>query len=163
RLLAPRLGAPVVFGLTGDGPPPAGEFNVAQLVSDYGLPALGPVEELYGIVADAARSSLSPRLHNAAYRALGRPALYVPFGGPSLQVLGLDIVRDDALGGVGMSLRGLTVGAPHKEAVLALAGSVSPMARRAAAANVACRTPRGWVARTTDPAGVLLPLRARGV
>ncbi len=82
RLLAPRLGAPFVFAAAGEPTGgSAGEPTAARLVDDYGLPDLPPVEALYGIVGRSATAakSLSPRLHNASYRALGLPALYLPF------------------------------------------------------------------------------------
>ena len=49
---------------------------------DYGLPELPPVEALFGVVGNPVAHSLSPRLHNAAYRALGLPVLYLPFHAP---------------------------------------------------------------------------------
>ena len=163
RLLAAHLGAPIIFGSVGDGPVPPGEFTIAQLTTDYGLPALPPVEALYGILGHTVWSSLSPRFHNAAYRALGHPALYVPFGATCFADFWQDVVLKDTLNSLGTPLRGLTVGAPHKEAALALATANSPMARRAEAANVVYWTPGAWEADTTDHAGVLQPLRERGI
>jgi 3-dehydroquinate dehydratase/shikimate dehydrogenase len=163
RLLAPHLGAPVVFGLVGDSATLPGEFTITQLVKDYGLPELAPVEELFGIVGGSARYSLSPRLHNNGYRALGRPALYVPFPTTSFQDFWREVVLGDPLEDLGMPLRGLTVGAPHKEAVLGFSTPGSRLAQRSRAANVSFRTARGWRAETTDPEGVLAPLRRRRI
>src|SRR4029077_15614992 len=48
RVLAPRLGAPMASGsLNGAAEP--GELTVAQLAADYGLPALPPLERVFGI------------------------------------------------------------------------------------------------------------------
>ncbi len=40
---------------------------------DYGLPELPPVEALFGLVGNPVPHSLSPRIHNSAYRELGHP------------------------------------------------------------------------------------------
>jgi len=158
RLLAPRLGAPVVCGrLEDDG---MGEPTVAQLVSDYGLPALPPLRELFGIVGRSAGRSLSPRLHNAAYRALGVEALYLPFLAEGFSSFWREVAGLDQLG---WPLRGLTVTSPHKEEALALAGEASPLARQAGAANTLLRHNGSWRADTADAEGVVAALGHRGI
>lgn len=159
RLLAPRLGAPVVFGAVDEeeeGP------TAARLVTDYGLPALPPLEELYGIVGRTAAKSLSPRLHNAAYRALGLPALYLPFPAERFDPFWGEL-GDGALANLGWPLRGLTVTSPHKEAALAAADESSPLARQAGAANTLLRQGGRWRADTADADGVLRVLGARKI
>lgn len=159
RLLAPRLGANVVFGAAGE---EDGEPTVARLVADYGLPALPPLEELYGIVGGTAAKSLSPRLHNAAYRALGLPALYLPFPAESFDPFWGEL-GDGALADLGWPLRGLTVTSPHKEAALAAADESSPLARLAGAANTLLRQGGRWRADTADADGVLRVLGAHKI
>jgi 3-dehydroquinate dehydratase/shikimate dehydrogenase len=162
RLLSPYLGAPVVFGSVTESPPGQG-FSVAQLVRDYGLPVLQPVQRLFGIVGAQVHRSLSPRLHNAAYRVLGLPALYLPFSVPSFSDFWHRVVEGGPLAEWGMRIGGFSLAAPHKEAALTAATRASPIARRAGAANVLARSRRGWHADTADCDGVLLPLRARGI
>jgi 3-dehydroquinate dehydratase/shikimate dehydrogenase len=162
RLLAPYLGAPAVFGTLTDCLPDHG-FSVARLVRDYGLPALQPVQRLFGIVGAQVHHSLSPRLHNAAYRVLGLPALYLPFSVPSFSDFWHRVVEGGPLADWGMRIGGFSLAAPHKEAALAVANRASPIARRAGAANVLARSRRGWQADTADCDGVLLPLRARRI
>ena len=156
RVLAPRLGAPVVVGsLNGDGEP-----TVSQLVSDYGLPGLPPVRDLFGIVGRTAGKSLSPRLHNAAYRALGVEALYLPFIVEGFAGFWQDVVA--GLDGLGWPLGGLTVTSPHKEEALATAGEASPLARQAGSANTLLRRTGGWLADTADAEGVVWRSRRGG-
>lgn len=159
RLLAPRLGAPVLFAAAGGR---EGEPALEQLMVDYGLPRLPPIEELYGIVGRTAAKSLSPRLHNAAYRALGLPALYLSFPTERFDAFWAEL-GDGALGDLGWPLRGLTVTAPHKEAALAAAEEASPLARHAGGANTLLRKTASWRADTADADGVLCALGARGV
>ncbi len=163
RLLAPRLGAPLVYAATGGRAGAAGQLHLDVLCDDYGLPALPAVRRLFGIVGAPVAGSLSPRLHNALYRELGIAAVYLPFEVERFGDFWLDLVESDALGQLGFDLRGLSVTTPHKEVALAVAGATSPLAERIGSANTLVRRERVWEAETTDGRGVLGPLEARGV
>jgi 3-dehydroquinate dehydratase/shikimate dehydrogenase len=166
RLVAPRLGAPVVYGAAGAaGMPPGapGQLTIRQLVGDYGLPALPPVSVLFGIVGNPVSHSLSPRIHNAAYRELGVPALYLPFHTESFGELWLEVVESGMLEELGLPIRGFSVTAPYKEAALAVAGAESPRAGLIGAANTLVWNQGVWEAEATDPDGIVLPLRERGI
>lgn len=163
RLVAPRLGAPVVYGALGDVPGAPGQLTLRRLREDFGLPALPPVQRLFGVVGHPVLHSLSPRLHNTAYRELGLPFLYLPFHVESFGDFWLEVVEGGALEQIGMPLRGLSVTTPHKEAALAVAAAPSPRAELVGAANTLVNHQEVWEAETTDPEGVVLPLRARGI
>lgn len=160
RLLAPRLGAPVVYGAFGAQPAAPGQPTLAKLITDFGLPDLPPVERLFGIVGAPVEHSLSPRLHNGCYRALGIPALYLPFHADSFADFWLEVVEEGIPERLGFPLAGLSVTAPFKEAGLTVAAAASPLARAIGAANTLVRRAEGWEADATDPAGVVAPLRA---
>ena len=164
RLVAPRLGAPFVYGAFPGGAPGApGQPGVDRLVADYGLPDLPAVETLFGIVGRPVAHSLSPRLHNRAYRELGIPALYLPFHAERFGDFWLEVVEGGRLAELGLPLRGLSVTAPYKELALAVAGAPSPRAQALGAANTLIETEGVWEAESTDPEGVVLPLRRLGV
>jgi 3-dehydroquinate dehydratase/shikimate dehydrogenase len=133
------------------------------LVDDYGLPQLGPVEEIYGIVGNPVSHSLSPRLHNAAYRATDRPALFTPFQVDSFADFWSGVAMSSGLESLGLSVRGLTVASPYKEAALESAGARSLMVNRAGAANIFVRENGHWRADTTDPEGVVNAILRRGI
>src|SRR5437588_1766855 len=136
-----------------------GASSIAQLIDDYGLPDLPPVRRLYGILGRSIGRSLSPRLHNDAYRRLQLPALYLPFQTDSLAAFLAGL--EPGLAALGMPLRGLTVTSPHKESALARAGSATPLARRAGAANTMLRRNRSWRADPADALGALAAAGAR--
>lgn len=163
RLVAPRLGAPVIYGALGEIPGAPGQISLRRLREDFGLPALPPVQKLFGVVGNPVLHSLSPRLHNTAYRELGLPFLYLPFHVESFGDFWLEIVEGGALEQIGMPLRGLSVTTPHKEAALAVAAAPSPRAELIGAANTLVNPQEVWEAETTDPEGVVLPLKARGI
>lgn len=162
RLVAPRLGAPVVYGAMGGVPGAPGQIPLRRLREDFGLPALPPVRKLFGVVGNPLTHSLSPRLHNTAYRELGIPALYVPFHVESFGEFWLEVVESGALEQVGMPLQGLSITTPHKESALAVAAAPSPRAELIGALNTLVSNDGVWEGETTDPEGVVLPLRARG-
>lgn len=163
RLLAPRLGAPLVFGSLSETPPVPGTPTLSQLIQDYGLPALPPLEGLYGIVGDPVAHSLSPRMHNAAYRQCGLKALYLPFQTASFEDFWRAFVEPQALARLGWPLRGLTVVSPFKEVVGQVTVKQGPETARALSSNLFFRNNGAWHADTTDPAGVLAPLQQRGI
>lgn len=160
RIVAPRLGSPLVYAAWGEVPAAPGQLTIEQLRRDYGFPDLPPATGLYGIVGCPVSHSLSPRLHNGAYRALGFPGVYVPFHVESFGDFWLDVLEVDALASFGLPLRGLTVTSPYKEAALAVAGASSPRAERIAAANTLVLHEGVWEAESTDPEGVVGALQA---
>lgn len=164
RLVAPHFGARVVYGAFSESTPGApGQPGVHRLVADFGLPEIRPVRALYGIVGDPVGHSLSPRLHNRAYRELGIPALYVPFQTEHFGDFWLEVVESLRLDDLGMPLRGLSITAPFKEIALAVAGAPSPRTQAVGAANTLVESGGVWEAESTDPEGVVLPLRRLGV
>src|SRR5690606_12850837 len=97
--------------------------------------------------------SLSPRIHNAAFRALGLGAVYlacrvIPVGLPAA-VAGLK-----ALGALGAS-----VTVPHKEAVVPLLDALSPTAKATGAVNTLVFEGDAVRGENTDVEGFLQPLR----
>jgi len=148
RLISPTFGSPLVFG-SFEGA--AGEPTMQQLMVDYGLPAQTSINEIYGIAGDPVAHSLSPRLHNAAYRAMGLRALFLPFHVESFADFWTAMVENNSLDSLGIRLGGLTVASPHKEAALGVAAKVSAIARRAGSANLLVCDQNGWQADTTDP------------
>ncbi|MFJ5837212.1 hypothetical protein ACIQGO_10655 [Streptomyces shenzhenensis] len=160
RVLAPWLGAPVVYGRVGapgaDGTPSAG-----RLLADYGLPALPPLSGLLGIAGHTPEGSPSPRLHNAALRELRLPALYLPFPMDTFSRFWQWSLDFGALGGP--PLHGLTVTAPHKESALHVADAADPEALGCGAANLLWLDAGRWRAATTDAVGALRALALGGV
>lgn len=163
RLVAPRLGAPVVYGAVGGVPGAPGQPTVGRLRSHFGLPNLPSVEVLFGIAGCPVEHSLSPLIHNSAYSLLGLPALYIPFHAESFGDFWLEVVESEALSAIGLPLRGLSVTSPFKRVALAVAGASSPLAERIGAANTLVWNSGVWEAESTDPAGIVEPLGLRGI
>ncbi|MGC1214588.1 MAG: shikimate dehydrogenase, partial [Micromonospora sp.] len=102
--------------------------------------------------------SLSPVIHNAGYAAAGLTGWsYTWFECAAHELAGL-------VAGLGPEWAGLSVTMPGKEAALAVADEVSPVAAAVGAANTLVRRPDGsWYADNTDVSGMVDVLTAAGV
>jgi 3-dehydroquinate dehydratase/shikimate dehydrogenase len=164
RVLAPWLGAPIVFGAAGDDDAAQGLPSVSRLIENFGFPALPHVDELFGMAGEPVMHSLSPRIHNVTYRTLGRAALYLPFHVRDFDRFWTRVVESGALDELGFPLRGLSVVSPHKSKAIAAARNSSEIVRHALSTNLFRRNGNDlWRAETTDPYGIMQTLADRGV
>ena len=115
-------------------------------------PGLSGSSLVYGVIGHPVGQSLSPAIHNAAFRALGLDAVYVPFPIAPAE-LGTAVAGLCAAG-----VRGFNVTVPHKQAILPMLSEVLPEARAIGAVNTV-RVEGGRLRGTnTDGAGFLLSL-----
>ncbi len=116
--------------------------------------------QLVGLIGWPVAHSLSPLMHNAAFRAAGLNWRYLPLPVPPGQVTA-------AVRGLGaLGFRGANVTLPHKESVVAVLDSVAPTAQDLGAVNtlvVGRREGRAIVGGyNTDVQGFLSALRTGG-
>jgi shikimate dehydrogenase len=116
------------------------------------------VTRVAGVIGDPVRHSLSPRLHNAAYRALGIDWVFVAFEVPVGRApAALDAARV-------FGLVGLAVTMPHKRAMAGLCDELSPGASAHRSVNTVAVAPDGrTVGDSTDGDGFLRSLVDAGV
>lgn len=109
------------------------------------------VTELYGILGNPVGHSLSPAMHNAAFRHLGLNKVYLPLpsADPAAALIGLQ-----ALG-----FKGVSVTIPHKQAVIPLLSSIHPLAAKIGAVNTLCFTDDGIHGSNTDWLGAMVALK----
>lgn len=109
--------------------------------------------QVVGILGDPVAHSLSPAMHNAAFRALKLDFAYVAFQvHPARVRQALDGIR--ALG-----IAGVNVTVPHKERVIEWLDTISPTARRAGAVNTIVNRNGRLHGDNTDVTGFLHALR----
>lgn len=109
---------------------------------------------VYGILGHPVAQSLSPAMHNAAFRACGLNAVYVPFPTPPDRLE--QAVRGLAAAGVG----GFNLTVPHKTAILPLLDEVRPEAQAIGAVNTVRVEDGRMVGTNTDGTGFLSALEA---
>ncbi len=109
-----------------------------------------------GIIGDPVRGSPSPRLHNAAFAALGLNWCYVAFQVPRDRLEG-------ALRGLpALGIAGVNVTVPHKEAALAYLDETTDDARLIGAVNTIRVDGDRLIGHNTDTTGLLDALRYDG-
>ena len=109
--------------------------------------------KLLGVIGHPVEHSLSPAMHNAAIAHLGVDFVYLPF-----PVKPGDLKAAIA-GFAAIGVRGFSITIPHKQAILPLLSSVSPIARSIGAVNTVYLTDKGWCGTNTDVEGFLAPLQ----
>ena len=146
RILAGKYGAPFTYAtFSRDRELAPGQLSFDEMRRTYRYDEIGPETEVYGVLGDPVGHSLSPLIHNAAFRSLGMNKVYVPFRVPR-DVLKFTLDQFRAL-----KVRGYSVTIPHKEAVLNCIDEVGDAVRQIGAANTLYRdTDNVWKAANSD-------------
>ncbi|HPC84195.1 MAG TPA: type I 3-dehydroquinate dehydratase [Thermoanaerobaculaceae bacterium] len=164
RLLGPRLAARVAYAAWEPGRAAApGQYTAEELTAFVGDPA--PLGRVFAVLGRPAGRSLSPRMHNAAYRALGLPDVFVPLEVRDEGEL-CRLLQPAGLGGVeevGLRAGGFAVTMPWKEAALGRCSVVAPRAARARAVNTVLPRSGKVLGDCTDIDGITRSLLAAGV
>jgi shikimate dehydrogenase len=105
---------------------------------------------IFGVVSTNALHSLSPVMHNAAFRAAGIDAVYAPLRAADFA----DFMTFSSAIGV----EGASITIPFKVDALRAAANVDACAKTVGAVNTLRWNGRGWDATNTDVAGFLAPL-----
>jgi shikimate dehydrogenase len=113
--------------------------------------------DVYGIMGHPVGHSLSPAMHNRAFRVLGMDAVYVPFSVTPERL-------EQALRGArALDLRGVNVTLPHKTNIMPLLEHVEPDARAIGAVNTLFRVGSSLHGTNTDAEGLTRALAEAGV
>jgi len=130
RVLGRKYGAPFTFAAFNPERVFAPGMPVyADLVRDYLYNEIDAATEVYGVIGDPVGQSLSPALHNAAFRHLGLNKVLVPFLVPAADLKG-GLQALDWLG-----LKGFSVTIPHKQGIVKLLARVDGAVERTKACN----------------------------
>ncbi len=109
--------------------------------------------KIVGIFGDPVEHSLSPRMQNAAIKASGLDAVYVPFHVTAAQLC-------DAVSGIrAMTLRGVNLTIPHKETVCRLVDELDEQATLIGAVNTIVNENGRLKGYNTDGLGLLNALK----
>ncbi len=112
---------------------------------------------LCGVIGDPVEHTMSPVMHNAAFREIGIDYLYVPFR-VKKEELGKAIEGMRAL-----NIRGLNVTIPHKVAVLQFLDELDHLAEKIGAVNTIVNVDGVLKGYNTDATGFLQALLERGI
>ncbi len=130
RLLCGRFGSPWTYATFHQERVLApGQLSYQTMTETYHYDQIDSSTVVYGVVADPVGHSLSPQVHNAAFRQAGLNAVYVPFRVPAQNL-------DQFLSEAGqLGIRGLSVTIPHKESVIRKLTKIETAVQGIGAAN----------------------------
>jgi len=113
--------------------------------------------DVYGIIADPIRHSISPMMHNTAFEALGIDGVYVAFETPE------ERFEEGVRGLKALGIRGFNVSMPYKRAVMEYLNALSPAAKLCQAVNTVVREADGtYTGHLTDGTGFIRSLQEFG-
>jgi shikimate dehydrogenase len=113
--------------------------------------------QVCGVIGDPIEHTMSPVMHNAAFKKLGMDYWYVPFR-----------VRKEELGKAiegmrALNIRGLNVTIPHKVAIIPFLDKVDPLVEKIGAVNTIVNDEGVLTGYNTDATGFLQALLEKGV
>lgn len=118
RILGLAYGAPITYASLEEGDETApGQISAKDLIEVYRVKELNPDTEIYGVIGNPVSHSLSPYLHNAAFKHHKLNAVYIPFEVSDLDEFIKRMVREDTRE-IDWNLKGFSVTIPHKEAII---------------------------------------------
>jgi 3-dehydroquinate dehydratase/shikimate dehydrogenase len=152
RVLAGRFGSSWTYA---GSLPGIGQIDRKTLLDEYRFKSISDATDVYGIVGSPVSHSVSPAMHNAAFRAGRVDAVYLPL--PATDV-------DDFMTFArAIGLKGASVTIPFKIALSERVDEVYAVARRIGAINTIRVVDGRWLGGNTDASGFLRPLKDRGI
>jgi 3-dehydroquinate dehydratase / shikimate dehydrogenase len=153
RVLSLRMGSALAYAAVEQATAP-GQLSLDAMVDLYRAARITRRTRVFGVIGDPIGHSLSPLLHNTAFRARKFDAVFVPFLVRSL--------RDFLHAMERFAVAGLAVTIPHKETILPHLDDCDPLAARIGAVNtVVVRGGGRLYGYNTDYVGVLRSLERR--
>jgi 3-dehydroquinate dehydratase/shikimate dehydrogenase len=130
RVLGAKYGAPFTYAnFNVDRSFAAGMLRFDELKRDYFYDQIDAQTEVYAVIGDPIGHSLSPPVHNAAFRELGQNKVMVPILMPAERLkASLDEVA-------WLGIKGFSITIPHKQAVLPLLNQADGGVERTGACN----------------------------
>jgi 3-dehydroquinate dehydratase/shikimate dehydrogenase len=145
RILGAKYGAPFTYaGFNPDRTFAPGILSLSELQRDYFYDQIDPATKLFAVIGDPIAQSLSPAIHNAAFRHLGLNSVLVPLRIPAASLKeSLDSVR-------WMDFKGFSVTIPLKEDVIGLLNSIDKSVEMTGACNTVEARDGAWIGHNTD-------------
>ncbi len=135
RILGPSRGAFLTYGaLDFDRGTAPGQISAGELKNLYRIDKITRDTQIFGLVGLPVAHSISPQIHNAAFAGTDFNGVYIPFEVHDLASFIKRMVHP-ATREVDWNIRGLSVTAPHKSAVMDYLDWIDDSAREIGAVN----------------------------
>jgi 3-dehydroquinate dehydratase/shikimate dehydrogenase len=155
RVLGPREGGVFTFASSGNGEETApGQVSARTLLDLYRIDQLDQATRIFGVAGNPISHSLSPLMHNTAFRRENVNAIMLPLKVKALDDL-LRVVQDLPLAGVAVTM-------PLKQDVLPHLANMDPLTAKIGACNTLRTGADGKLyGFNTDVAGIIRPVEKR--
>lgn len=158
RILGPSRGAFLTYGSLDNAEATApGQISAAELRDLYRIRNIDEQTEIMGLVGEHVMHSVSPHMHNHAFAASGLNAVYIPFEVRALDNFVRRMVHPRTRE-LEWNLRGLSITAPHKLAIMQYLDWIDPIAVEIGAVNTVVISDEGIYGYNTDALAILAPL-----
>ena len=105
-----------------------GQVPLDELIGRYHYRSINSDTAVYGVIGDPIGHSISPHIHNAAFRAAGINAVYLPLWVPGDVCTFIEAYR-------GLPMAGYSITIPHKESAMGALDDIEPICRQIGAVN----------------------------
>ena len=158
RILGPSRGAFLTYAaLQEESATAPGQITAQKLRSVYHVDKIDRDTMICGLVGRPVMHSVSPHMHNAAFRTAGINGVYLPLEVRDVETFFKRMVHP-LTRELDWNLRGLSVTAPHKSAVLEYLDWIEPTAKEIGAVNTIVIDGNQLRGFNTDAAGFIEPL-----
>ncbi len=159
RILGLAYGSPLTYASLESGNETApGQISAQDLLKVYRVKELNKETEVYGIIGNPVSHSLSPYMHNAAFKHHGLNAVYIPFEVADLNKFIKRMVREETRE-IDWNLKGFSVTIPHKQAIMEHLDFIDEAAQEIGAVNTVKIIDKRLCGFNTDVHGFIEPLR----
>ena len=161
RILGPSRGSFITYASLDHNTLTApGQLIAKELRDIYRLELITGATEVMGLIGHPIAHSLSPQIHNAAFRAAELDAVYLPFDVRDLASFMRRMVHP-ATREIDWRFRGLSVTTPHKQNVMDHLDWIDPAATEIGAVNTVVIDGKGLKGYNTDALGFISALKTQ--
>jgi 3-dehydroquinate dehydratase/shikimate dehydrogenase len=136
----------------------SGQFSARDLIETYRVKELDEQTEIYGIVGNPVAHSLSPFMHNAAYKIHNLNAVYIPFEVKNLDEFIKRFIRKETQE-IELNFKGFSVTIPHKQTIIKHLDFIDETAKKIGAVNTVKVVDGKLHGYNTDAQGFIEPLK----
>ena len=159
RILGLSRGAFMTFAALDDESATApGQLTAQEMIEVYRVKELDEDAEIYGLVGNSVAHSVSPHIHNAAFKFHQKNAVYVPFAVKNLEEFVRRMVKPETRE-IDWRLRGFAVTIPHKVEIMKHLDFVDETAKKIGAVNTVKIEGDKLSGYNTDADGFIEPLK----
>jgi 3-dehydroquinate dehydratase / shikimate dehydrogenase len=159
RILGSAHGAPLTFAsLDTKNETAVGQITAQEMVDVYRVKELNEQTDIYGVVGNPVKHSLSPFMHNAAFKFRKLNAIYIPFEVKKLGAFIKKMVRLETRE-LDWNLKGFSVTIPHKQTIIKYLDEIDETARKVGAVNTVKIEDGKLYGYNTDADGFIEPLK----